>query len=250
MKQVSKKLLFTLIQAVVLFLVAVAVWYAAAAIVNSELILPQPHEVLVLTFKLLGKGATYLALLYTLLRAVVAFVLSLGFATLLYLLVGCYEKSKFTVNAVVTFLRALPTIAVILVTLILFNSFLTPIIVAFLVVFPVIFGALSRASDHNAKLLQLCKVYQVKPRKTVKLALLPLLCEELPSIVSENLPLCIKIVVAGEVLALPLSGIGRQMYVAKVNLDTASVVALTVLTLVVCFAISGTVALIERYKKC
>ena len=249
MKQVSKKLLFNLIQAVVLFAVAVALWYAAAAIVNSELVLPEPHEVLIITFSLLGKGSTYLALLYTLLRAMVAFVFSLGFATALWILVGCYPKTKFVVGATVTFLRALPTIAVILITLILFNSFITPIIVACLVVFPVIFGALDRTLNYNAKLMDLCKVYHVKPWKKVKLVLFPLIAEELSSIVKENLPLCIKIVIAGEVLALPLKGIGRQMYVGKVNLDTASVVALTILTLVVCFVVNGIVTLIERCKK-
>ena len=249
MKQASKRLLFNFIQALVLFAVVVALWYAAAAIVHSDLILPQPHEVLIITFSLLGKGSTYLALLYTLLRAVAAFVVSLIVAVGLILFIGCYPKGKFVVSAIVTFLRALPTIAVILITLILFNSFITPVIVAFLVVFPVIFGALDRTLKHNAKLLDLCKVYQVKQAKKVKLVLFPLICDELSSIIKENLPLCIKIVVAGEVLALPLKGIGRVMYVGKVNLDTASVVALTILTLVVCFAINGIVSLIERCKK-
>ena len=224
-------------------------WYAAVAIVHNSIILPQPHRVLVLAFQLLAKGATYLALLNTILRAAIAFVLSLCFAVALILLVGCCPKSRFAVGAVVSFLRALPTIAVILVTLILFSSTVTPVVVAFLVAFPVIFGVLSRTLDHNAKLLDLCKAYQVKSSKKVKFVFLPLIAEELPSIIKENLPLCIKIVVAGEVLALPLSGIGRQMYVAKVNLDTANVVALTILTLVVCFVISGAVSLIERCKK-
>ena len=249
MKQATKRLLYNLIQAVALFVVAIAIWYVAAAMVKSELILPQPHEVLVLTFTLLGAGSTYLALLYTVLRALVAFILSLACAVALILLTGCYPSAKFSVGVVVSFLRALPTIAVILVTLILFNSFVTPVIVAFLMVFPVIFGVLDRTLNHNAKLLDLCKVYRVKPSKIVKLALFPLIAEELPSVVRENLPLCIKIVVAGEVLALPLAGIGRDMYVAKVNLDTASVVALTILTLAVCFVISGVVSLCERCKK-
>ena len=55
--------------------------------------------------------------------------------------------------------------------------------------------------------------------------------------------------VAGEVLALPLYGIGRQMYVAKVNLYTANVVALTILVLIVCFAISYLSSIFERRKK-
>ena len=171
MKKASKTLLFNLIQVVVLFAVAIAVWYVASALVDSELILPQPHEVFLLTLRLLGKGEVYIALAYTLLRAIVAFVLSLCFSVALWLLMGCFSQVKPTVNAAVTFLRALPTIAVILVTLILFNSFITPIIVAFLVVFPVIFGVLDRTLTHNAKLMDLCKVYRVKSWKKVKFVL-------------------------------------------------------------------------------
>lgn len=246
MKQTSKKILHNVLQVAVLVVVVIALWYAVALIFNSELILPQPHKVLTITLSLLGEGSTYLALLYTLLRAVVAFVLSVAFAVALALCVGVYAKSAFYVNAIVTFLRSIPTIAVILITLILFNSSITPIVVAFLVAFPVVYSVFQREFDRNAQLLQVCKVYEVKSARKVKYVLFPIIKGELLSIVRDNLPLCIKIVVAGEALSLPLSGIGRQMYVAKVNLETANVVALTLLTLVVCFAISGIVSLCQR----
>lgn len=249
MKQTTKKLLINLIQIVVLAVAVVLLWYAAALIYDNELVLPEPWGVIKLTFTLLGKGATYLALLYTLLRALVAFVVSVIFAVLLGLLVGVFPQSGFVVNAIVTVLRAFPTIAIILVVLILFNSGVTPVVVAFLVAFPIAYSTFTRQFEHNQQLLNLCKVYNVAPSKKVKYVLFPLMRDELLPLVSDQLPLCIKVVVAGEVLALPLSGIGRQMYVAKVNLDTANVVALTILTLVVCFAISGTVALCRRKKK-
>ena len=228
--------------------VAILLWYVAALIFNSELIVPEPWAVVKLTFSLLGKGATYMALLNTLLRAICAFVASACVAILLSMLVYLYPKCAFCVHCIVTFLRALPTIAIILVTLIVFNSSFVPVVVAFLVAFPVIYSVLSRALQHNDALLDVCKVYQVKAGKKIKFMFLPIVKDELLTIVSDNLPLCIKVVVAGEVLALPLSGIGRDMYIGKVNLDTAQVVALTLLTLIVCFAISGSIALCQRKK--
>ncbi|MCH5159921.1 MAG: hypothetical protein J1F66_03625 [Clostridiales bacterium] len=248
MKQTTRRILFDILQIAVLIVVVIVLWYVVALIFHSELILPQPHNVLKITFSLLARPATYLALLYTLLRAVAAFILSVGFAILLALCVGVYDKSAFYVNAIVTFLRALPTIAIILITLILFNSAITPVIVAFLVTFPIVYSVFQREFVRNEKLLQVCKVYEVKVGKKIKYALFPLIQDELLTLVKDNLPLCIKIVVAGEALALPLYGIGRQMYVAKVNLETANVVALTILTLIVCFALSSIVSLCQRKK--
>ena len=248
MKQATKRLLTNIAQIAALIVVALLLWFIAAIAADSELIVPEPWAVVKLTFSLLGQGATYLALASTLLRAICAFVISVVFAVLLSLLVNLYPMCDFCVDSAVTFLRALPTIAIILVTLIVFNSSTVPVIVAFLVAFPVIYSVLQRAFQHNDKLLDVCKVYEVKAAKKIKYMFLPIVRDELLTIVREDLPLCIKVVVAGEVLALPLSGIGRQMYVGKVNLDTARVVALTLLTLIVCFAISGSVALCQRKK--
>lgn len=248
MKPKTKKIITNLTQIAVLIVAVLLLWYIVALATDSDLIIPDPWSVIKLTVTLLGKGATYLALLNTLLRAIIAFAVSVGVALLLSLLVGVFPKSEFVVDAIVTVLRALPTIAIILVTLILFNSTVTPVVVAFLVAFPVAYSVFQREFVRNEKLLQMCKVYDVTPSKKVKYVLFPLIRDELLSVVRDELPLCIKVVVAGEVLALPLSGIGSQMYVAKVNLDTANVVALTLLTLIVCFAISGIIALCQRKK--
>ena len=248
MRQTTKRLLINIVQIAALVSIALLLWYVAARLTHSELIVPEPKNVIKLTFSLLGEGSTYLALLSTLLRAVIAFVLSAVIAILLGMLTVVWNKSSFCVNAVVTFLRALPTIAIILVTLIAFKSRSVPVIVAFLVVFPIIYSVLRRELEHNSKLLDVCAVFDVTPAKKIKFVLLPIVRDELLSVVRDELPLCIKVVVAGEVLALPLSGIGKQMYIGKIELDTAKVIALTVLTLVVCFAISGIVALCQRKK--
>ena len=248
MKQRTKRFVNNLIQIVVLIAVAILLWYVAALIFDSELIVPEPWTVFKITFSLLGEGSTYLALLSTLLRAICAFVISVCFAILLSMIVYLFPKCAFCVQSIVTFLRALPTIAIILIMLVVFNSTIVPAVVAFLVAFPVVYSIVSRALEHNGKLLDVCKVYEVKASKKIKFMFLPIVRDELLTVVRDELPLCIKVVVAGEVLALPLAGIGKNMYVGKVNLDTARVVALTLLTLIVCFAISGTISLFQRKK--
>ena len=249
MRQTTKKLLISIAQVVALIAVALLLWYVVALATNVEMIVPKPSTVAKTTFQLLGKGQTYLALLATLLRSVIAFALSLVVAFALSMLVILLPKCRFCVNAVVTFLRALPTIAVILATLILFEDTTVPVVVALLVVFPVVYSMFKRELERSGNLLAMCQVYQVSAAKKIKFVLLPIVRDELLGAVGDQLPLCIKVVVAGEVLSRPLHGLGKEMSVGKVNLDMAAIVALTILTLIVCFAISGVTSLVQRKTK-
>ena len=246
MNKTAKKLLINAAQIAGLIVVALLVWYVAAVVSDNELIVPQPLEVAKLTFDLLGEGATWLSLLFTLLRSLAAFALSAVAAFCFALAAGLFPKTRFCVDMAVTFLRALPTVAVILLTLVVFRSSVAPVVVALLVAFPVAYSTFVRQFDNNAALFDVCKAYDVTAANRAKYFLLPLMRDELLSVAEEELPLCIKVVIAGEVLALPLGSVGREMYVAKVNLDTAKVVALTVTVLMVCFVISGVLGFVGR----
>ena len=249
MNKFLKKILISAAQVVASVIVVVLLWWLFAAVTHNDLVLPNPWQVLRLLGGLLISSATYLALLLTLARAIVAFALSFGVALCLTLLVGVCPATKPFVGGVVTVLRAVPTIAVILIVMVaLQSSSLVPVAVAFLVAFPVVYSAFLRETE-DRQVAALCKVYGVSAAKKVKYVLLPQASRAMLSQCHDSLPLCIKIVIAGEVLALPRLGLGKQMYVAKVNLLTANVLALTVLALVVCLIISGVFALVERRVK-
>jgi ABC-type nitrate/sulfonate/bicarbonate transport system ATPase subunit len=60
--------------------------------------------------------------------------------------------------------------------------------------------------------------------------------------------LCWKVVAAGEVLALPRFGAGQLLYSAKVHLETTEVFAVTVILIVICFALEGAFSLFIKIK--
>ena len=245
MSSTTKKFLLNLAYVVGVIAAILSIWYVTSAIVSSELIAPNPWAVIALTFTMLGKGSTYLALLLTLLRAFIAFAVSMFVALGLTLLVGVFPSSKPVVDKVVTIFRAVPTMSIILVTLILFTSTIVPAVVAFLVAFPIAYSAFNR-EIYSESLTDMCAVYNVSRANKTRYVLLPQISKAVIPQIKDTLPLCIKVVIAGEALALPRNGIGQQMYIAKVNLDTANVLALTVLTLAVCFIIQGAVALCNK----
>lgn len=247
MNKTLKKILISVAEVVATVIVVFLLWWLFASVAKNDLVLPQPYEVLKIFGQLLLKGETYLALLYTLARSMIAFALSFGVALSLTLIVGVCPVTRPYVGGIVTVLRAIPTIAVILIVMVACDSFVVPVVVAFLVAFPVVYSAFLREID-NKQLADLCKVYGVSAAKKVKYVLLPQMTNAMLPQCNDTLPLCIKIVIAGEVLALPrtFAGLGNQMYVAKINLRTANVLALTLLALIVCLVLSGIFALCKR----
>ena len=246
MNKIWKKILISVAQVAASVLVVLLLWWLFAVIADSDLVLPDPWQVFELLGRSLAQGETYLALLMTVARAVMAFALSFGVALALALLVGVCPRTRPFVNGIVTVLRALPTIAIILVVMVaLSSSSAVPVVVAFLVAFPIAYSAFLRETD-DRQLAELCKVYGVSAHKKVRYVLLPQIGRSVLRQCHDGLPLCMKVVIAGEVLALPRLGLGKDMYVAKVNLLTANVLALTLLALVVCLVISGVFALVER----
>ena len=245
MNKTLKKLFISIAQIVGAVVVVLLLWWLFATIADSDLVLPNPWAVLKITAQLLGKGTTYLALLLTLLRALIAFVASMAVALALNLLSNISDFCAPFVNGFVTFIRAIPTIAIILLTMIIFpSSFVVPIVVAFLVGFPVIYSAFQREICADQKLLDVCNVYDVSNNKKVKHVLLPLMQRAILPQCRDTFSLCVKVVIAGEVLALPKLGLGKDMYVAKVNLETAKVLALTLLALFACYVVAASCALI------
>lgn len=249
MNKTIKKVAITAAKVVAFVAVILLLWWVFALISNNELVLPQPWSVVKIAFGLLGKGATYVNLAVTLGRSLLAFALSALLALGLSLFVGVCPSAKFFANGVVTALRALPTVAVILIFMIVATSSYVPVLVSFLVVFPVLFGAFMREIYADEQLLDVCKVYKVSLSKQIRYVFLPQILRTFFTQCKDTLILCVKVVVAGEVLALPKLGLGREMYVAKVNLETAQVLALTLLIVAVCCVVSGLFALAQRKVK-
>lgn len=246
MNSTAKKFLVNFLYALGIIAAILLIWYVTSLSVDSELIAPDPWQVIALTFTMLGRGTTYLALLSTVLRSLIAFAVSVAVALALSLIAGVLPSLKPVIDKVVTIFRAVPTMSLILITLVFVSSMAVPVIVAFLVAFPVIYSAFIREIYADGKIRDMCAVYGVTSGNKARYVLLPQIGNAVVPQIKDTFPLCIKVVIAGEALSLPRRGIGQQMYVAKVNLDTASVLALTVLALAVCFIIQGAVALCSK----
>lgn len=219
----------------------ILLWGVIALAVDNELILASPIAVVKETGNLFTSNEFYLSVGYTLLRSVEAFLLALFLAVITSLLAKLYPVVGKVIAPVVSVLRSTPTMSVILIALLLLSSNQVSVAVSFLIVYPVCYSALSTELNSTVKLDQMCKVFNVNVWDEVRYVYFPHVAKQLIEQLRSSLPLAVKVVIAGEVIAFPRYGIGREMYKANVNLMSARLLAYTVVAIVISFVIEVTV---------
>lgn len=213
------------------FLTILAAWAVFHAAVGNELVLPAFSDCLKETGVLLGEAAFWRAFLHTFLRVFAAFaasfILAAVFAVLSYVLPAF---GRFFAPFVAT-MRALPTLAVLLLILLWTNAGLAPVVVAALTLFPMLYTSFFAAlSQTDEGLIEMSRVYNVPLKKRILHLYLPTVT---PYAVKEGtaaFSLGLKLVASAEVLAATAKGLGGMMQEAKIYLDVPRLFALVIVT--------------------
>ena len=246
MKDKKVKIL-NLILPIASILAIIVVLIVAYYAVGNDSIMPSFSETLVTFFSLFAKGEFYLALGGTLLRTIISFVVSFVLAFGLALLSYKVWWVKKVLSPIVSIVRVLPTIAVVLLLLVWTNSFIAPIIVAMLVVFPTTYtGVESVLSSIDEKQLEMCKVFGVDEKTVLKKVKIPQILPSTINIAGTALSLTLKLMVAAEVLSYTTDSIGNYLQLAKLYDNTVIMMALVLVTVVIGVVIEMVFSLISK----
>jgi NitT/TauT family transport system permease protein len=247
MKKTEKNKLTNLSISILTVLGILIFWTVLALIADSSYILPSIPETVVAIGELLITGEFYISFLLTLLRSVIAFALSFSVAFLLSLL--CYKKKTADriISPIVGILRALPTVAVILLLLIWTNSEVAPVIVTMLVVLPTLKTEITNALNTlDDDVITMCKVFGVSKREVFKKVTVPQVLPALLLSAGAGLSLNVKLMVAAEVLASTKNSIGNMLNFANFNLLVPRMLALVTLSVIACLVIEKAFKLISK----
>ncbi len=216
-------------------------------IVANEYLLPAPWEVAVSAGKLFAQGGFYLALLFTFLRILIAFLCSFALGGGLALAAAFLPRFRAFVAPIISFLRTVPTMAVILALLVWTTPLVAPVIVTSLVLFPVVYAqSLSAFDGVTADYARLFQSYGVSKRKRIAKAYLPLAAPTVLSQVGANLSMGLKVMVSAEVFSSTFQSLGGMMTEAQIYLDMPKLLALTVFAVVVGFLLEWLSSLIYQ----
>lgn len=246
MKNKAKKYL-NIIYPVLTLAVFIAAWYIASAAIGIEMILPSPGVCLKQLGVLLTTSEFWTAVSGTLSRASVSFVISMGAALVLAVISAFVRPVGRLLSPLVVIARAMPTMSVILLSLIWFNAQITPMFIAFLIIFPTLFASFfSSFTNIDAHLVEMAAVYGVGRVQKFTQMYLPLIFPSFFDTIKAAVSLNIKLVIAAEVLAYTKNSMGIMMQFSKAYLETATLFAWTIAAIILSYLLELAVAAVKK----
>jgi len=216
-----------------------ALWAIFAAVVNVELILPDVATSFKKLIALLGDKSFYAAVGNTLLRTLISFALGVGFA-LLFSFLSLFSPVRHLLSPIIKIMRSVPTMSIILLTVIWMRPTTSPILIAFLINFPVMYsGFYSAIKGVDKDLTEMSKAYKVPIKRRLISLYLPQILPSVFDNMQSSVSLTLKIIISAEVIAQTRNSMGIMMQLARGYLETAELVAWTIVAILVGYLLEG-----------
>lgn len=239
----KKNLIFSALAILFLWLV----WIVACAWIGNEYLLPSFSDTCSALGRLLTEVAFWRAFFGTLLRTLWAFLLSLVLGAGLAVVAGVFPSFRSFLAPIISLLRTVPTMAIILLLLFWTTPRVAPVLVSLLVLFPAFYAAtLASLDEVTENYFPLVRAFGVGRKRTVFYLYFPLTA---PSVLKQAGPifsLGLKITVSGEVLANTYHSLGGLMQEAKIFVSMPTLMALTLVSVLIGFALEGLCLLAYR----
>ena len=243
------KLLNKLLPIVTIILI-IATWHVVAVIYNVELIWPKPEIAFRELISAFGESSFWKSVGNTMLRTLFAFIMAFVLA-LVFSLIATSSKVFYKLfYPVVVLLRALPTISVIFICYVAISGWYRAILIAFLVIFPTLFSSFFTALENcNGELSEVGIVYNVKQKDRIFRFIIPSVWAYMYSDIVNTLSLTVKLIVAAEAVTSTRESLGGLMAISKANVEMGSILAYTIVAVVLSYLTELTVRLTARIVK-
>jgi len=236
-----------------------AVWQTAAWAVGGSfslagihlqeklLLLPGPWTVLRTLTGLVVEAEFWQAAGLTLLRVFLGLVVGGVLGALIAVLTCASVWCDRILSPLVKVIRATPVASFILLVLLWIKTGRVPGVIAALMVLPIIWGNVSKGiRQTDPMLLEMAAAYRFDAGKRLRLIYVPSVAPYFNAGVETGLGLAWKAGVAAEVLCHPKWGIGTQVYVSKLNLETPDLFAWTAVVILLSFLVESVLVRLLR----
>lgn len=213
-------------------IILIGLWFILAKIINNELILPTIGSTTSSLINILKDPNFLNIILYSLLRSLFGFLISLILAISTGILSSISKVVYNLMSPILNFLRSVPTMAIIILALIWLNPDFAPIFVAFLMVFPILYeSVLNAIVNVDRDMIEMANLYRVDRITIIRDLYLPSIILALNQVIIAALGTNLKMVIAGEALSQPGFAIGSNLQLEKMYLNTSGVFAWIIIIL-------------------
>lgn len=209
------------------------IWEGVALYIDNSLLFPRVSEIFLSLKNLVASGDFTLILWNTLSRFFISIVFSLILAIIFSVASYRYEVISFLLFPFIIFLRAVPTIAIIIVVLIWSSVEKVPIVVGVLILFPILYESiLGGIKNVDKNLLKMSKVFKVPTKRVVRNIYIPSIYYSISSNIPSYIGLTFKVIIAGEVLSQESLSIGGEIFINKIYLESSNIFAWIIVVIV------------------
>ena len=227
---ISQNRLYTMISIVSI----IVLWKFLSVWVDNPIMIPSPKITFFEFIKIIRSQNFIMIVTATLIRVIIGFLISFISALILGILSGFFKPIYYLLRPVIVIQKATPTMAIILLAIIWLKSELAPILVGFLIIFPIIYSTVIQGIESvDANLIEMARVYKLSKVTVMKNIYIPSIKSSLMSIASSTIGLNLKVIIAAEVLSQPSVSIGTSFQIEKSNLNTAGVFAWALVSIII-----------------
>ncbi len=213
------------------------VWVIAYLATGQELLIASPVSVMK-RFAFVTEATFWRCVGMSLYRAAMAYGFGVVCACILAVLCHLWQWADDLVRPALAVVRATPVASFIILALVWLSSSNVPILTGMLMVVPVVFSNVKEGMDSaDPQLLEMAKLFQWSRWKTFRRVIIPSVRSTFLAACEACVGLCFKASIAAEVIGTPKNAIGTQLYSAKIYLETDTLMAWTLVVILLSMGI-------------
>ena len=209
-------------------------WHILSLTLDQKLLMVSPITVAVRLLTLWLEDGFFDVLWFSFGRIIGGFFLALLLGILFAIPAGKSVLIERMLKPFVLTMKSVPVASFIIILLLWLKSAQLSVFIAFLMVFPIVYtNLLQGMKSLDKNMLQMASVFEIGLGRRIYYLYLPHLRPYLISACSVSLGMSWKAGIAAEVIGIPDGSIGDKLYYAKIYLNTADLLAWTVIVVFV-----------------
>lgn len=213
---------------------ALLIWQTAAVAVDQSILLVSPIDVALRMTTIWQIEGFASSIWFSFYHIAGGFLLALVSGILLAALSGRFKWVETALWPFMITVKTVPVASFVVICLIWLSAQNLSVFISFLIVLPVVYGnVLQGIKSEDGKMLEVAEVFRMPMLRRILYIHMPQLKPFILSACATALGMSWKAGIAAEIIGTPDGSIGKQLYYAKIYLDTDDLLCWTVIIVVV-----------------
>ena len=211
----------------------ILVWVLLSHIINSDIILPTPINVLKSLVELLKNKTTYLAIGLTLLKLLIVIVIGVVVAFILSFLAYQFKWFSSYISPLIVMFRTIPVASISIILLMIIGNKNAPYYICLLVIVPILYeGFLSSLKGITKEIIEETKMLSSTSIYVISKVYIPIISPYMVSSIISSFGLGLKVMVMAEYISQTPNTIGYLLNQEKSFLEIDNVFAWTIILII------------------